>query len=522
MQDRVLGITCPLFSLRTEDDWGKGQISDLLALAKLALMAGARMIQILPPHELTDNESSPYGAMTAFALDPTYITLGRVPELTGMLEDFEAERAALAALPAVDYTGTGVLKRRALGLAFSRFREHEWAQGTSRKDALLAFAEREPWVYDYALYVALRTSHNGWGFSTWPEAERDRAAEILARARPLSDETPESRRILECVYLQWIAFTEWDDVKAALTKMGVALMGDLPFIVGTESADVWAHRRSFATGVSLGAPPDEFSAEGQDWGLPAYTPHELQSLDWLTLRSHHAARLYDAFRIDHVVGFFRQWVKPHEKGPDATGPHVMGKGRFFPTDAEAQAELGAHVLAGVQKAAGAAHVIAEDLGVIPPFVKATLLELSIPGYKVVPWETDTRLMVRSPAEYPKLSVATFGTHDTAPITSWWDELKPWEREQIAGHAGMSPDAREDVRHVKLTQMLLAAPSDIALLQIQELLGDGTRVNLPATIGPHNWTYRVTRPLEQLMQDARIVERLEAVRKASLESGRIVA
>jgi 4-alpha-glucanotransferase len=517
MQDRVLGITCPLFSLRTENDWGKGQIADLLVLADLAENAGASLIQILPPHELTENESSPYGAMTAFALDPTYITLSRVPELaSGFGFDAAAERARLAALPGVDYAGAGALKRRALGVAFERFMNDEWSKKTARAEALSKFAESEPWVYDYALYMTLRASHNGWGFSTWPEPERERSADVVGHAVGLDDKTTFGRRILEYVYLQWIAFTEWDDVKSALAARGVALMGDLPFIVGTESADVWAHRASFASGVSLGAPPDEFSEDGQDWGLPAYTAHELASLDWLERRSKHAARLYDAFRIDHVVGFFRQWVRPL----DSKGQ--KGKGQFVPHDSDAQEKLGAHVLAGICRAAdgrGGARVIAEDLGVIPPFVKQTLNKLGVPGYKVVPWEKNERLMVRSPQEYAKLSVATFGTHDTAPITSWWADLKPWEREQIGAHAGMHPDAPEPERHVKLTRMLLAAPSNIALLQIQEILGDDDRVNLPATIGPHNWTYRVKKPIEQLMQDARISERLRAVREASVDTGR---
>jgi 4-alpha-glucanotransferase len=298
-------------------------------------------------------------------------------------------------------------------------------------------------------------------------------------------------------------------VKAELGREGIALMGDLPFIVGTESADVWSHASSFDATVSLGAPPDDFSADGQDWGLPAYTPSELKSLEWLGARSHHAARLYDAFRIDHVVGFFRQWVKPA----------ATKKGEFRPDDELLQAKLGAHILKGVKAAAGDARVIAEDLGVIPPFVRVTLGKLDIPGYKVVPWEKDARQVVRSPMEYPALSVATFGTHDTAPITSWWDELQPWEREQIAGHAGMKPDAKEEERHVKLSRMLLSSPSSVALLQIQELIGDGERVNLPGSVGPHNWTYRVKRPVEELMQDARIAARLEAVREASVASGR---
>ncbi len=510
MHSRVLGITSPLFSLRSADDWGKGQISDLLALGKLAKAAGARLIQILPPHELTENESSPYGAMTAFALDPTYVTLGRVPELAGRLaSDLVAEGKRLAALREVDYPGVLACKKKALGAAFEIFVNDEWQKKTARAEALVRFSEREPWVFEYALYAVLRDSHNGWGFSTWPDKERLRDESVLALGKPLSVVTPFARAVLARVYTQWLAFTEWQEVKKDLGRDGISLMGDLPFIVGSESADVWSMPASFDTTVSLGAPPDDFSADGQDWGLPAYTAEELAHLTWLGARSHHASRLYDAFRIDHVVGFFRQWVKPQE----------TKKGEFRPSAEAQQAKLGAHILAGVKKSAGPARVIAEDLGVIPPFVRTTMKELDIPGYKVVPWEKDARQMVRSPAEYPELSVATFGTHDTAPITSWWDELKPWERDQIGAHAGMRADAKEDERHVKLTQMLLSSPAEIALLQIQELTGDGDRVNLPGSVGPHNWTYRVRRPVDELMQDTRIAQRLDAVREAAEKTGR---
>jgi 4-alpha-glucanotransferase len=510
MQSRVLGITCPLFSLRSEDDWGKGQISDLLGLGKLAKASGARLLQILPPHELTENESSPYGAMTAFALDPTYITLSRVPELAAnMPKDLAAEGNRLAGLATVDYAGVLGCKKRALAVAFDTFVEEEWKKNSARAEALLRFSEREPWVFDYALYSVLRDSHNGGGFSTWPDEERFRKEAVLAQARPLSVKNDVSRQVLARVYTQWLAFTEWQEVKKELGHHGIALMGDLPFIVGTESADVWSMPASFDATVSLGAPPDDFSADGQDWGLPAYTAEELSHLTWLGLRSHHASRLYDAFRIDHVVGFFRQWVKPH----------ATKKGEFRPGDEALQAKLGAHILAGVKKSAGQARVIAEDLGVIPPFVRSTLKDLDIPGYKVVPWEKDARQVVRSPQEYPALSVATFGTHDTAPITSWWAELQPWEREQIATHAGMRPDAPEAERHVKLSRMLLASPANVALLQIQELIGDGDRVNLPGTVGPHNWTYRIAKPVDELLQDARIADRLQAVREASEQTGR---
>ena len=293
------------------------------------------------------------------------------------------------------------------------------------------------------------------------------------------------------------------------------LMGDVPFIVGGESADVWSNAAQFRQDVSLGAPPDAFSPDGQDWGLPAYdwAAMDADDMSWHRARTRHASRLYDRFRLDHVVGYFRQWVRPRTEG-DGRGP-----GRFDPTGEDAQHARGAKVLSVILEEASPAKVIAEDLGVIPPFVRATMKELGLPGYRVIPWEQDDAGF-RDPAGFPRSSVASWSTHDTAPITSWWADLPAKDQAALSKIVGEGAHATDDARLLAQTQTLLGSGADLALVLVQELLGEGTRINTPGTVGGANWTYRLARPIEQLLADASVGARLDRVRQIGQRTGRV--
>jgi len=517
---RVSGVTIPLFSLRTRNDWGIGQITDLPACAAWLHQAGQRLVQVLPTHELSQGETSPYGALSAFAIDPIYISVEAIPDLDAVSiakrigDEGLAELDRLRSSATVDYASVRNLKKRAFAEAFARFREHELENGNAgeRAKAFFAFVDREgAWLRDHALYIALRGSHNEHGWTTWPAEERDRDPKILMLAKARRDDGGIGTRVLEQMYLQWIAHEQWQAARAGLAKLGVALMGDMPFIVGSESADVWAHRDQFLTDVSLGAPPDEFAKGGQKWGLPAYdwSAMDTDGLAWLRMRAKHAAALYDRFRIDHLVGFFRQWV---QKGDDP--------GEFLPADEKSQRARGEKVLRAIIDAAGAGTVIAEDLGVIPPFVRETMTRLGLPGYKVLPWEKDEHFMSRDPRSFPELSVATWSTHDTQPITAWWDELEPWERERLAALDKISLDLPEEERELALLALLFSARSELTLVLVNELLGDKSRINTPGTVNDRNWTWRLPRPIEELAEDPKTVARFAAIRSLVAASGRI--
>lgn len=506
--------------MRARGDWGIGQITDLPKCAAWIRRTGHRLLQVLPAHELSPGETSPYGALTAFGLDPIYVDVEAVADLDpsaidGALGD-EGRRARdkARASERVDYSTVRALKATVLRAAFDRFHEREWLRGTARAKALAAYVETErSWLDDLALYCVLRESHGGWGWSTWPEDERGRSPQAIQRVRD-----QHARRLLETAYVQWTLDGQWQSARARMRLLGVELMGDVPFVVGEESADVWAHARQFQMGVSLGAPPDEFSADGQDWGLPAYGWAAMDSddLGWIRARSRRAARLYDRFRLDHVVGYFRQWVRP--KG-------VPRAGRFDPEGTEAQRSRGARVLTTMLEEIGndasdieVPRAIAEDLGVVPPFVREVLQQLGMPGYRVIPWERD-ETKYRDPRGFPEDSVASWSTHDTAPLDGWWDELRDEERAQLAERAGVRPETRPQERSLLLLSDLYRSRSKLALVLAQELLGARDRINTPGTVGGQNWSWRLPRPVEDLDSDDGLRQRLDAIRDLVERAGR---
>jgi 4-alpha-glucanotransferase len=509
---RKAGVVLPLFSIRTRRDWGIGQITDLPVCATWVRRAGQRLLQILPPHELSGGETSPYGALTAFGIDPIYVDVealedldaGAIDAALGTEGKRELERVRASA--AVDYPAVRSLKTRALRSAFERFREREWSRETPRAKRLAAFVRNErAWLDDLALYSTLRQSHEGWGWTTWPEGQRDRDDRAIERVR-----TADARSLLEVAYVQWMLHEQWEAARVRMRDAGVEIMGDLPFVVCSESADVWSHASQFQLHMSLGAPPDAYSADGQDWGLPAYDwlSMEADDLAWIRARIQHAAKLYDRFRLDHVVGFFRQWVKRKDSGE---------RGHFDPEGPDAQNARGRRVLGAVLEELGQAHdiepprALAEDLGMIPPFVRVALRELGMPGYHVLPWEKDDSGHFRDPRAFPPESIVSWSTHDTAPIVSWWGDLSEEDRAALGERAGVTPGMDERARTLALLRDLYGSSSNLALVLGQELLGLGDRINTPGTVGVQNWCWRLPRPIEDLEADPAVTSRLDAVR-----------
>jgi len=509
---KVAGVTLPLFSLRSEGDWGIGEIGALGACAALLRRHGFSIVQLLPPHELARGETSPYGARTGFGLDPIYATVSALPDLAerdvarALGDDGVRERDALRALPGVDYARVRTLKMRALEAAFENFEEREWKRGTARAARLRAFVAREElWENDLSLYVALREEHGGTGWSTWPMSEKTRDPATLDDARARLD-----ARVRFHQYLQWQLFEQWDAARAAVEREGVQLYGDLPFVVGRESADVWSCSRLFRQDVDLGAPPDEFSATGQSWGLPAYdwAALEAEQHAWLRARAAHAARLYHGFRMDHVVGYFRQYVRKGE-----------ALGDFDPKDERDQEAHGRRVLAAMRAAAQPASIIAEDLGVIPAFVRQTLADLELPGYKIIPWEKEADETLRDPAAFPEISVASYSTHDTPPLLAFFDSLPARDRTALAALAKTTEEAPEPERERALLELLFSARSSLAMVLVTEIFGERTRINTPNSVGEQNWSYRLPAPLERLESDPRLRARLEMLGALVRASGR---
>ena len=507
---RRAGVLIPLFSIPSSRSWGIGEIGDIAAITQWLDAAGIRILQLLPINEMPPGETSPYSALSAMAIDPQFISLDAVEdfaEIGGEAALEPALRARLDAVriaPRIQYGEVRELKDIALRRCFERFRRLDLAGGTRRAAAFHAYvAEQGWWLHDYALFRALHARHGERAWPDWPEPLRHRQPEALEGARAeLADE------ILFRQYLQWLAGHQW---QAARERTGgVALFGDLPFMVSVDSADVWARQDEFRMDASVGVPPDAFSETGQDWGLPVYRWDVLaaRDFDWLRDRAHRNADLFDGYRVDHLVGFYRTFFRPHDGGP----------AQFTPGEQDAQQALGERVL-GVFREPGP-EIIAEDLGVVPDFVRASLDRLGVAGYRVFRWERQWQVEgqpFKDPADYPAVSVATSGTHDTEPMLIWWEDTPREEREAVLAipsvRALLTPEdlalvdapGLPHVIHEALLETLFASGSNTLILPVQDIFGWRDRINQPATVGEANWTWRLPWPSDRLSTEPAAME-----------------
>ena len=513
---REAGLLVPLFSIPSRDSWGVGEIPDIGLLARWMHTAGFSLLQMLPLNEMAEGQHSPYSALSAMAIDPIFIAPPDMPDVAALGGDAmltPKERAALASArrsAGVEFAAIRGVKTRVFRAAFDRFVREEWLKGTPRAAAFRTFIDRERWwLSDYTLFRALHAKFGGRYWRDWPAPLRDRDAAALETARQeLSGD------IAFYAYLQWNAADQWAEVRRTC---GLRLFGDFPFMVSGDSADVWSRQDEFRIDASVGAPPDAFSETGQDWGFPAYRWDVISSGgdQWLANRAHRSADLYDGFRVDHLVGFFRTYVREQD-----------GSAAFIPAEQPEQLAQGERLLRLFSSYG--AQVIAEDLGVIPDFVREVLLRLDIPGYKVLRWEREWDQQghpFRDPANYEPRSVATSGTHDTEPLAEWWDAAPRDERDAACEIArlrdgGCDPATSFSARvRDAFLEVLFSSASDIVLLPIGDVFGWRDRINTPAVIDDRNWRWRLPWPVEDLESEAFATERAAFTRRLAERSGR---
>ncbi len=511
----------PLFSMRTQRGWGLGEIPDLPTFARWAHGAGMSVLQLLPVNEVSGGEESPYSAATAFALDPVYLALDELEDFQavgGRASLADAERARLDGLASSRVVAWGAiraLKGAAIARAFDHFRDNEWRGGGARRQQLERYIEEHrDWLDDYSLWrVAHDLDQRAWW--QWSPGLRTRQPEALAQLR--EEQGP---ALLRCCWLQWQLDLQWQNARAEARQVGVALKGDLPFMVAADSADIWSRPVDFRLDRSVGTPPDAFSPVGQDWGLPAYDWDRMRAggFSWLQSRAARAGALYDLFRVDHVIGFYRTWTRPVRPiaGVSAPGPQAHpapepDTGRFSPAVEAEQVALGEQVLT-LFKSNG--EVIAEDLGMVPEFLPPSLARLAVPGYRVLRWETRKDGSFRDPARWPELSVATNGTHDIEPNAAWYEALPLRDRRHLVElaelrHLDPTRPWSDEVRDA-LLRAVYGAASALSINPFQDLLGAAERINVPGTVAASNWSYRMPMDLATLTSDAPLRERLAAL------------
>lgn len=514
---RHAGLLVPLFSIPTTTSWGVGEIGDVPRFARWAEQAGFDFVQLLPSNEMEEGQNSPYSAMSAMALDPVFISLREVPEFAeagGIQAIEEVERQRLEAArraAAVDFRSVRAVKAKALAAAFAAFKDRHRGTGSDRDRAFTAFVERERWwLDDYVLFRALHDEHQARYWREWPPALRDRDPQALAAARERL-----AASIFYYAFLQWLADEQWQHARQACGRVGI--FGDFPFMVSGHSADVWARQHEFDLDASVGTPPDAFSATGQDWGLPVYrwSVMEANGYEWIRQRIRRCVELYDGFRIDHLVGFYRTFVREHG-----------GRSYFDPADEPSQLAQGERVMRLFVESG--ARIVAEDLGLVPDFVRESLARLRIPGLKVLRWERhwqDEAQPFRRPPDYPAESVALSGTHDTETLAEWWDTADLQERRlcaQIPGmrEAGCDSEApfSATIRDA-LLRALFGAGSDFVIIPVQDVFGWRDRVNVPGVVNDENWTWRLPWAGDTLRSQPEAQERAAFLRDLAHRTGR---
>jgi 4-alpha-glucanotransferase len=304
------GVAIPVFSLRSETSFGVGEFTDLKLLAEWCKRTGLKLIQLLPINDTTAThtwiDSYPYSAISAFALHPLYLNIGRVADDRNkpLLAGLEEERRRLNALEAVDYEA--VLNAK---LAFiKRIFPSQKDQTFRREDFKQFFDQNKHWLIPYAVFCHLRDKHGTADFSQWPDHRTCKAESIAA----LSDAslTPDGPA-LHC-FIQFHLHLQLREATEYAHSKGVILKGDIPIGVYPHGADAWQEPELFHLDMQAGAPPDAFAAKGQNWGLPTYNWPRMQQTGfaWWKQRFEQMSYYFDAFRIDHILGFFRIWSIP--------------------------------------------------------------------------------------------------------------------------------------------------------------------------------------------------------------------
>ena len=407
---RRAGTAIPLFYLYSRKSVGIGEIPDLKILIDWCRKSGLTIIQLLPMNE-TGYDNSPYNSISTFALEPMYL---RLTELKGIdIEKYLKNiRKLRRSFPKNNYKVDYGIKNAKINLLWEIFR-NDFKESVSFKK----FKEENTfWLNDYALYKVLKEVNGLKGFDEWKTKHKKRDKNELEK---ISNDY--SLQINFYMWIQWQLHEQFIDVKKYAQEKGVLLMGDIPFLVSRDSADVWSFQKKkyFKLDKLSGAPPDMYFAKGQRWGMPVYNWEEIEKdkFRYIKERLKYAGNFYDMFRIDHFVGLFRVWTIDKEIPEELGGLY----GKFYPED-ENKWETQAKKIIDAMTKDNEMMPIAEDLGTVPDISYKVLEMYGIPGTEVQRWMRDYNgnYDFINPFKYRENSVATVSTHDSSPLAYWYE------------------------------------------------------------------------------------------------------
>lgn len=516
------GVFCQLYELRSAASWGIGDFGDLARLARVAGAAGADFLGINPVHALFLGEpgrASPFMPSNRRFLNPLYIAMDDLP---GQTRPDKAALAAVEAADLVDYDAVVALKLKGLRAVFARkpFNDNHYSETSFEAFRTSGGAALERHALFEALSLDMAVKGHGAGWRHWPEAlQNAESAEVAAFAKR------HAKEVRFHTWLQWIAACQLDRAHAAAHAAGMRIGLYLDLAVGeaTDGSATWGTPGLVLDRVVVGAPPDVFSQDGQNWDLAALNPVTLARNGYAPLRALIKAQLdhAGALRIDHAMVLRQLFLIPEDR-PASAGTHMA-----YPF-----AEM-LRVVAEESRAHGTV-MIGEDLGWVPDGFRETMHGANILAYRILYFEQSYGLFVRANT-WPEMALACISTHDLPTLKGWWtgediaqrrsfglieeslaaeqehrraDERRALVNALIDG-GQLPPDARDweapelPPRVLEAAYRFLAAtPSRLAGVRLADLVGPVAQTNVPGTLDEHpNWRRRGPTRVEEIAENA---------------------
>ena len=468
--DRASGILLPISALPSP--YGIGTLGKAAyAFADFLHAAGQKYWQLLPLGP-TSYGDSPYQSFSTFAGNPYFIDLDLLAE-EGLLDKEDLAAADWGNDPRyVDYGKIYEVRFDVLRRAFLRGRERD-------REAVERFQAENPWLKNYALYMAVKAHFGMKSWLEWPdEAIRVRTPEAVARyEKELAED------VAFYTYLQYLFFKQWGELREYIHSLGIRIIGDLPIYVAMDSADVWAEPEFFQLGEGniptevSGVPPDYFSADGQLWGNPLYDYDRMRQdgFGWWIRRVEGASRLFDVIRIDHFRGLESYWAVPY-------GAETAREGRW-------RKGPGMDLVGVLTQWFHGLDIIAEDLGFLTPEVHQLLRDSGLPGMKVLEFAFDAREPSNYlPHTYERNCVCYVGTHDNETVMQWREQADRADVTFARKYLGLN---EAEGFHWGMIRGGMSSVADTFVAQMQDYLGLGAegRMNTPGTLG-NNWRWRL--------------------------------
>ena len=527
------GTVVPVFSLRSEGSFGVGDFGDLKMMIDWCDKTRQRILQVLPINDTnmthTWQDSYPYNSISIYALHPQYCDLRQLPPISDEVrrQEFEALRQELNALPQIDYERMFTAKLDYLHVIF----EQEWAK-VSRSAAFKQFFEQnQEWLVPYAAFCYYRDLYGTAEFGKWPAG---------ATVQNTQKSTFKDKKHLQFWYfVQYNLDLQMRSAHEYARAHRVILKGDIPIGISRDGVEAWVEPKYFNLNGQAGAPPDAFSTDGQNWGFPTYNWDEMlkDGCQWWVRRFRKMAQYFDAYRIDHVLGFFRIWEIPVPEKSGLMGQFAPALGmsreeiegygvafndglflvdhkrtdRWHPRIAvqyqEAYLQLSdeqkfcfnrlyndyfyrrnnqfwyQEAMKKLPRLTQATRMLvcAEDLGMVPDCVPWVMNELRILSLEIQSMPKDPGVRFGHLSQNPYRSVCTISTHDMSTLRQWWDEDK--ERTQdyfnsMLYRGGEAPHPLPGWLAKDIVSRHLTSPSMLCLLSLQDWLSIDERLRLP--------------------------------------------